>query len=76
MRCSIVVTGGVHCVTGGVQVSFLGLSKRFRAVIKSLIGVIGSVGHETMLEVKRSRKCAVVEERGVRMLHVTDVGWL
>jgi hypothetical protein len=27
--CSFVVTGGVHCVTGGVRVSFLGLSKRF-----------------------------------------------
>jgi hypothetical protein len=28
-----------------------------------------------MLEVKRSRKFAVVEERGVRILHVTDVDW-
>jgi hypothetical protein len=37
---SDVVTGGVHCVTGGVPVGSLGLSKRFRAIIKSLIGVI------------------------------------
>jgi hypothetical protein len=28
-----------------------------------------------MLEVKRSRMFAVVEERGVRILYLTDVGW-
>ena len=44
MCCPVVVTGGVHCVTGAVPVSFLGLSKRFRANINSLIGVIGSFG--------------------------------
>jgi hypothetical protein len=42
--CSFVVIGGVHCVTGGVRVTFLGLSKRFTAAIKSLIVVIGSFG--------------------------------
>ena len=39
--CSFVVTCRVHCVTGEVPVGSLGLSKRFRAIIKSLIGVIG-----------------------------------
>jgi hypothetical protein len=38
--CSLVVTGGIRRVTGGVRVSFPGLSKRFTAIVKSLIGVI------------------------------------
>jgi hypothetical protein len=42
--CPVVVTGGIHCVTGGVPVGFWGLSKRFTAAIKNLIGVIGSFG--------------------------------
>ena len=41
---SAVMTGSIHYLTGGVRVSFLGLSKRFRAIIKSLIGVIGGFG--------------------------------
>ena len=41
MCFSAVVSGGIHCVTGRVPVGSLGLSKRFRAIIKSLIGVIG-----------------------------------
>jgi hypothetical protein len=41
---SDVVTGIVRIVTGGVRVSFLGLSMRFTAAIKSLIGVIGRFG--------------------------------
>ena len=41
MCYSAVVSGGIHCVTGRVPVGSLGLSKRFRAIIKSLIGVIG-----------------------------------
>jgi hypothetical protein len=44
LRSSREVTGSIHCLTGRVRVSFLGLSKRFRAIIKSLIGVIGSFG--------------------------------
>jgi hypothetical protein len=44
MCCSRVVTGGIPCVTGGVPVGSLGLSKRFTVTIKSLIGVIGSFG--------------------------------
>jgi hypothetical protein len=43
MYCSTVVTGIVRIVTG-VRVSFLGLSMRFTAAIKSLSGVIGCVG--------------------------------
>jgi hypothetical protein len=39
-----VTTGSVYRVIGGVRVSFLGLSKRFTAIIKGLIGVIGSFG--------------------------------
>ena len=42
--CSFVVTGDIHYVTGGVPISFLGLSKRFTAAIKGLIGMIGSFG--------------------------------
>jgi hypothetical protein len=41
---SDVVTGSIHCLTGRVRVSFLGLSKRFRAIIKGLIRVIGGFG--------------------------------
>jgi hypothetical protein len=41
MYCSVVVTGRVHCVTGGVPVGSLGLFMRFTAIFKSLIGVIG-----------------------------------
>jgi hypothetical protein len=70
-----VVTGWVRRLIGWVRVGFCGLSKRFTAIIKGLISVISGFGEETMLEVKRSRKCAVVEERGVRILHVTDVDW-
>jgi len=44
MCCSLLVTGGIHCATGGEPVSFLGLSKRFTAIIKSPIGVTGSFG--------------------------------
>jgi hypothetical protein len=36
-----VVTGGIHCVTGEVPVSFLSLSKQFTAAIKDLTGVTG-----------------------------------
>jgi hypothetical protein len=42
MCCSFVVTGGIHCVTGGGPVGSLGLSMRFRAIFKSLTEVIGS----------------------------------
>jgi hypothetical protein len=44
MCSSAVVTGSVRLVTGGVRVGLLGLSKPFTAIIKSLIGVIGSFG--------------------------------
>jgi len=44
LRCSLPVTAGVHCVTGGVRVSFPGLSKRFTAIFEGLIGVIGRFG--------------------------------
>jgi hypothetical protein len=38
---SAVVTGGIHCVTGGVPVSFWSVSKRFIAILTDLTGVIG-----------------------------------
>jgi hypothetical protein len=38
---SAVVTGGIHCVTGGVPASFWSVSKRFIAILTGLIGVIG-----------------------------------
>jgi hypothetical protein len=41
---SLLVTGGIHCLTGGIRVGFWGLDKRFTAIIKSLIGVIGGFG--------------------------------
>jgi hypothetical protein len=41
MCCSAVVTGGIHCVTGGDPVGSLGLSKRFIAILTGLTGVIG-----------------------------------
>jgi hypothetical protein len=41
---SDVVIGGVHCVTGGVPVSSLGLFTRFIGVLLALIGVIGHFG--------------------------------
>jgi hypothetical protein len=44
MCCPVVVTGGIHCVTGEVPVGSLSLFMRFTAAIKSLIGVIGSFG--------------------------------
>jgi hypothetical protein len=44
MCCSRVVMDRVRRLTGEVWVSFLGLSKRFTAIMKSLIGVIGSFG--------------------------------
>jgi hypothetical protein len=31
--CSVVVTGGIHCVTGGVPVGSLGLFMRFIGVL-------------------------------------------
>jgi hypothetical protein len=39
-----VVTDGVRRVTGGVRVSFLGLSKKFTAAFEALTGVIGRFG--------------------------------
>ena len=41
MCSSAVVTGGIHCVTGGVPVSFWSVSKRFIAILTGLTGVIG-----------------------------------
>jgi len=38
---SAVVTGGIHCVTGGVPVSFWSVSKRFIVILMDLTGVIG-----------------------------------
>ena len=38
---SVVVTAGPRPVTGGVPVGFLGLSKRFIAIVTGLTGVIG-----------------------------------
>jgi hypothetical protein len=35
-----VVTGGIHCVTGGMPVSFLGLYKQFAAATSGPIEVI------------------------------------
>jgi hypothetical protein len=40
---SDVVTGSVHCVTGGVPVGSLGLFMRFIGFLLGLIGVIGSL---------------------------------
>jgi len=34
------VTGGIHCVTGGMPVSFLGLYKQFAAATSGPIEVI------------------------------------
>jgi hypothetical protein len=44
LRCSAVVTGYVRRLIGGVRVSFWGLDKRFTAIIKGLIRVIGGFG--------------------------------
>jgi hypothetical protein len=41
MCCSVVVTGSIHRVIGGVRVSFLGLSKWFIGVLRALIVVTG-----------------------------------
>jgi len=41
---SFVVTGGIHCVTGGVPVGSLGLFMRFIGALWVLIGMIGSFG--------------------------------
>ena len=38
---SAVVTGGIHCVTGGVPVGFWSVSKRFIVILTDLTGVIG-----------------------------------
>jgi hypothetical protein len=38
---SAVVTDGIHCVTGGVPVSFWSVSKRFIVILTDLTGVIG-----------------------------------
>ena len=38
---SAVVTGGIHCVTGGVPVSFWSVSKRFIVILTDLTGVFG-----------------------------------
>ncbi len=68
-------TGSVYRVIGGVRVSFLGLSKRFTAIIKGLIGVIGSFGaRDHVRSEANSRKLAVVEERVTGILGLTDVG--
>jgi hypothetical protein len=44
MCCPVVVIGVIHCVTGGMPVSFLGLFMRFIGVLWSLIGVISGLG--------------------------------
>jgi hypothetical protein len=44
MRYSLALTGGVHHVTGGGPIGFLGLFKRFITAIKSLTGVTGGFG--------------------------------
>ena len=44
LSCSLVLTGEVHRVTGGVPVDHLGLFKRFTTTIKSLTGVTGGFG--------------------------------
>jgi hypothetical protein len=41
MCCSAVVTGSIHCVTGGVQVGSLSLFMRFIGIHRALIVVIG-----------------------------------
>jgi hypothetical protein len=41
---SLLVTGGIHCVTGRVPVGSLGLFMRFIGVLLALIGVIGHFG--------------------------------
>jgi hypothetical protein len=35
-----VVTGGIHCVTGGAPISFWSVSNRFIAILTGLTGVI------------------------------------
>jgi hypothetical protein len=42
--CSVVVTGSLRLVTGGVPVGSLGLFMRFIGVLLALIGVIGHFG--------------------------------
>jgi hypothetical protein len=65
MCCSVVVAGSVGLVTGGVRVSFLGLSKRFTAIIKGLIGVIGrSRGKERVCYLRLSIGPVVTTDRG------------
>jgi hypothetical protein len=44
MCCSVVVTGNVRGLTGGVRIGFWGLDKLLRASIKGLTGPIGSFG--------------------------------
>ena len=44
MCCSTVVTGCVRRLIGGVRVGLWGLDKRFTAIIKGLIRVIGAFG--------------------------------
>jgi hypothetical protein len=44
MCSSFVVTGGIRCMTGGIPVGLMSLSKRFTGIIKGLIGVIGRFG--------------------------------
>jgi hypothetical protein len=41
MCCPVVVTGGIHCVTRGVPVSFWSVSNRFIVILTGLTGVIG-----------------------------------
>jgi hypothetical protein len=70
LRCSRVVTGSVRLVTGRVRVSFLGLSKRFTAIIKSLTGVIGSFGafdHVRSEAFSKVRRCEEVRHGDTRL---------
>jgi hypothetical protein len=41
---SAVMTGSIHCLTGGVPVGSLGLFMRVTAAIKGLTGMISSFG--------------------------------
>jgi hypothetical protein len=67
MCCSALVTGGVHCVTGGVPIGSLGLFTRYAAIIKSLIGVIGRFrGKEKMCHLRLSIGSVVRNDRTSR----------
>jgi hypothetical protein len=65
MCCSAVVAGSVRLVTGGVRIIFLGLSKQFRTIIKSLIRVIDrSRGKEKVCYLRLSIGPVVRNDRG------------